>query len=93
MKDTHNLIQQIRRKQFLICAYGESQNGVRHPVTLEKVADLLQMTSPVCEVLARRLSARGLINLIEDELGAASIHLTGRGERLLARMGQRPDRT
>jgi Mn-dependent DtxR family transcriptional regulator len=84
MNTGRQLVNQIRRKQLLVCAYRSDEEPGRAAVTEQELTSLMQIGSEDCSALVHRLSSRGLIANEAD----GGIHLTDRGQRLLERMGR-----
>jgi DNA-binding MarR family transcriptional regulator len=87
----HSLLQQVRRKQLLLCAYQPEHDGGMQPLSFADLTATLQLSSPDCLALVSRLVAKGLLLPVpgnDDD----RLELTERGQRLVKRMGARADR-
>lgn len=85
MRTVPPLLEQLRRKQFLICVY-RPEGEAPMPRTVPDIRDTLHLDSAECARLVRRLARKGLIEEITEE--EAGLRLTVRGERLVRRMAR-----
>jgi DNA-binding MarR family transcriptional regulator len=88
MNSAQHLLNQIRRKQLLVCAY--SKDG-EEPTSLTDLASQLQIEIAECERLVSRLTSRGLLAIDGHEV-PERVKLTQTGHRLLEKMVSRSTR-
>lgn len=85
MESMPTLLQQVRRKQLLVCAYPPpAQDGVGE-VTVATASQALNLASSECMQLIDRLHRKRLIERIPTEEGEPLV-LTSKGRRLVQRM-------
>lgn len=79
------LLEQLRRKQFLLCIYRPDAEAPS-PRTIPHVSEILALDAVACAQLMQRLERRGLVEAAPGEAG--ELRLTARGERLVERMAR-----
>lgn len=85
MDSIPKLLQQVRRKQLLVCAYPPApQDGVAE-VTLADASQVLDLTSTDCMQLLSRLHRKQLIEQVPT-VESEPLVLTAKGRRLVQRM-------
>jgi len=85
MRTRPPLLEQLRRKQLLICVY-RPEGDAPAPRTVPDIRETLHLDSAECMRLVQRLARKGLIEEIPAE--EVGLRLTARGERLVRRMAR-----
>lgn len=85
MDPIYRLLQQIRRKQILLCAYRASEADTNSPSTLTDITSVLRISAGDCLKLAHRLQAKKLLQPVPG-YPAGYVQLTNKGQRLVQRM-------
>ena len=85
MDPIHPLLQQVRRKQILLCAYRAAETDVPSPSTLTDITAILRISAGDCLNLAKRLQAKDLLQPAPG-YPAGYVQLTEEGQRLVQRM-------
>lgn len=82
-----DLLNHVRCKQLLLCAYHSTADDGAEPITLTDITSLLRIDSADCIALVRRLQQKGLV---EPRPGGepGAIQLTVKGQRFVERMSR-----
>ena len=81
----HRLLQQVRRKQILLCAYRAAEADIVSPSTLTDITSILRISAGDCLNLAKRLQVKDLLQPAPGH-PAGYVQLTDKGQRLVQRM-------
>ena len=87
MDAIQRLLQQVRRRQLLVCMYQPDEMGVEGSPTLAEISGCLGVASTDCMPVLHRLHARQLIDRVPSS-DCEPLRLTPKGKRLVLRMSR-----
>lgn len=92
MDALHDLLNEIRRLQLLVCTYSREANGAAAEFPFEQVTQGLRISPEECGTVVRRLSLEGLVEPIHSPgmRGPRAVRLTAEGRQVLEAMGGAP---